>query len=237
MLHTHKRILFALDVPTVATATALVDKLHDHVGGFKVGLELFVAAGPGILGTFDRSIPVMLDLKLHDIPETVERAVQRAGDLGVKFLTIHVQQRETMRRAVAAAEPFGLQILVVTVLTSMTERDGVDLRFNASTVNPLSRVVYLAKLAAEEGVSGFVASPQEVGMIRSNHPTSVIVVPGIRPAGAAGGDDQKRTGTPLAAVRAGASYIVVGRPIRDAADPVAAAKAIADDIEGNAARV
>ena len=171
--------------------------------------------------------PIMLDLKLHDIPETVERAVMCAGVLGIEFLTLHVQQKETLRRAVKAAEKSSVQLLGVTVLTSMNEQDMDDLRY--STTDPTLRAMYLARMAWKEGVTGFVCSPQDVLHIRSELTEAVLVVPGIRPAGAEKGD-QKRTGTPAQAVKDGASYIVVGRPIRDAKDPVAAAQAINTEV-------
>ena len=218
------RIIFALDVPNNVEAQRLIGLLGGHVGLFKVGLELFISVGPDAVVTRH---PVMLDLKLHDIPETVERAVLRAGDLGVKFLTLHVQQRETMRRAVKAAEKGGVQLLGVTVLTSMTDTDLKDFCVEGDTLNA---VLTRAKLASEEGVTGFVTSPREVGLLRKALPAgTVLVTPGIRPEGSLS-NDQKRTGTPAQAVGDGADYIVVGRPIRDAADPVAAANDIAQEI-------
>lgn len=229
------RIIFALDVPNIIEAKGFIDDLggpglpsDGHVGAFKVGLELFMGAGPAVMRIIKQ--PVMLDLKLHDIPETVERAVQRAGDLGVNFLTLHVQQRETMRRAVKAAEKGGVQLLGVTVLTSMTDTDLADFCVEGDT---LKAVLSRAKLAWDEGVTGFVTSPREVGILRQTYPNAVLVTPGIRPAGSASGD-QKRTGTPSQAVQDGADYLVVGRPIRDAADPIAAATAIAQEIDGAA---
>jgi len=173
----------------------------------------------------------MLDLKLHDIPETVERAVARAGELspfGVKFLTLHVQQRETMRRAVKAAEKSGIQLLGVTVLTSMTETDLKDFCYEGDA---LGAVLSRAKLAAEEGITGFVTSPREVAILRRTYPHAVLVTPGIRPTGSTEESDQKRIGTPGQAVEDGADYIVVGRPIRDADNPVAMAGLIAAEIE------
>lgn len=226
----HERIIFALDVPNIVEAEKFINLLggftpsDGYVGAFKVGLELFMGAGIAVLRIIKQ--PVMLDLKLHDIPETVERAVQRAGDLGVKFLTLHVQQRETMRRAVKAAEKSGVQLLGVTVLTSMTDTDLKDFCIEGDTLNA---VLTRAKLAWEEGISGFVTSPREVGLLRKAYPMGTFVIPGIRSAGAATGD-QKRTGTPEDAVRDGADYLVVGRPIRDADDPVAAAKGIALEV-------
>ncbi len=225
------RIIFALDVPSVADAERCIGLLEDHVGVFKVGLELFMQAGPAILKSIKR--PVMLDLKLHDIPETVERAVVRAGELGVQFVTLHVQQRETIVRAARVAEDSKVQLLGVTVLTSIGERDLMDLNLpcqcDPTYFDPAERVMMLAKFASGCGLTGFVCSPKEVKMLRTALPKAVLVIPGIRPAGAAAGD-QKRTGTPAEAVKDGADYLVVGRPIRDAPDPVAAAKAIAAEI-------
>jgi orotidine-5'-phosphate decarboxylase len=231
------RIIFALDVPNIIEARKLINLLggwtpsDGYVGAFKVGLELFMGAGLSVIRIIKQ--PVMLDLKLHDIPETVERAVLRAGDLGVKFVTLHVQQRETLRRAAKAAEKVGVQLLGVTVLTSMTESDCMDLWMPSACdptyFDPSERALRLAKLAWEEGVTGFVASPKEVKWLREAMPKAVLVIPGIRPAGTDAGD-QKRTGTPGQTVKDGADYLVVGRPIRDAADPVAAAKSIADEI-------
>lgn len=226
-----ERLIFALDVPDFDSAVALVGELAPHVGGFKVGLELLVASGMPIVRLISLSSFgnfVMLDLKMHDIPETVERAVFRAGDLGVRFLTLHVQQRETLRRAAKAAEKGGVQLLGVTVLTSMTDNDCHDLGYDQT---PAVRALYLAKLAWEEGITGFVCSPQEVATIRAALPKSTLVVPGVRPAGASAGD-QKRTGTPLDAVRSGADHIVVGRPIRDAENRKGAADAIVREISG-----
>lgn len=224
----HERIIFALDVPNYDEAEKFIWMLDGKVGAFKIGLELYTATGPGVLKAIMGQF-VMLDLKLHDIPETVERAVGRAGDLGVKFLTLHVQQRETMRRAVKEAEKTGLQLLGVTVLTSMTDTDLKDFCVEGDTLNA---VITRAKLAHEEGISGFVTSPREVSILRRNYPSAVLVTPGIRPTGSASEeDDQKRIGTPAQAVADGADYIVVGRPIRDADNPVAIAGIIAAEIE------
>jgi orotidine-5'-phosphate decarboxylase len=232
------KILFALDVPTRIDAERYVTQLQEHVGGFKVGLELFLAAGPAIvqhiLRSTRESTRTLLDLKLHDIPETVERSVLRAGDMGVKMLTLHVQQRETMRRAVAAAEKYGMRLVAVPLLTSMTEKDCDDLRYNGATCRPAVRASYLAKLAWESGITGLVASPQEVKALRATYPKAVLVVPGVRPGLKTPGD-QKRIGTPEQAVQDGADYLVVGRPIRDAADPVAMAQLIASELVGTPA--
>jgi orotidine-5'-phosphate decarboxylase len=223
----HERIVFALDVPSGAEARKYLGLLGGHVGAFKVGPELLLAAGPDFIRSIQQ--PVMLDLKLHDIPETIERAVLRAGDLGVKFLTLHVQQREAMRRAVQGAEQTGIQLLAVTMLTSMNERDCRDLRFNEATCRPAARANYLAGLAWEEGITGLVTSPLEVEMLRAKYPDAVLVCPAIRPPGADAAD-QKRKGTPGMAVKSGADYLVLGRPIRDADDPRAMVEAIAAEI-------
>jgi orotidine-5'-phosphate decarboxylase len=227
----NEKIIFALDVPSLADAQRLIKLLgvgmrkDGHVGAFKIGLELFMGCRPAITRIIQQD--VMLDLKLHDIPETVERAVLCAGGLGVKFLTLHVQQRETMRRAVKSAEKSGVQLLGVTVLTSMTDTDLKDFGIEGDTTNA---VLTRAKLAWEEGVTGFVTSPKEVGLLRQAYPEAILVTPGIRPSGTEAGD-QKRTGTPAQAVQDGADFIVVGRPIRDANDPVAMAKSIATEIQ------
>lgn len=229
------RIIFALDVPNIIVAESYVKLLEHHVGLFKVGLELFMAAGPAAMRPAQMRLALgrtMLDMKLHDIPETVEHAVQRAGDLGARFLTLHVQQRETMKRAVRAAEKTGMQLLAVTVLTSITQADCKELELRSVTgevLQPSNVVSRYATLAWDCGINGFVCSPQEVKMLRYRYPEANLVVPGIRPTGAATGD-QKRTGTPKQAVADGADYLVVGRPIRDAADPVAAVEAIVQEI-------
>jgi orotidine-5'-phosphate decarboxylase len=227
----HEKITFALDVSTGQKAAELIDKLSPYVGAFKLGLELFVGTGGyfnwphQLIELTDR--PIILDLKLHDIPETVARAVKTAGDLGYKMLTIHVQQRKTVEMALAAAEPFGIKLLGVTVLTSMDRQDCIDLDY--ATVEPSARALYLAVKAHNFGLRGFVCSPTEVARIKTRLPDAFCLVPGIRPAGA-NADDQKRMGTPAQAVADGADLIVVGRPIRDAADQVAAAQAIAKEI-------
>ncbi len=234
----HERIIFALDVPSFRKAEIFAETLVGKVGMFKIGLELFIATGPAIFDVVAPT-PVMLDLKLHDIPETVERAILRAGEHGVKFVTIHTQQRETLVRAKAAAEKNEIQLLAVTVLTSMIETDLKDLLLPDGTYSsysdslncfdPKRRALALAKFASSCGINGFVCSPQEVQTLRGALRTATFVVPGIRPVGSEEGD-QKRTGTPAQAVKDGADYLVVGRPIRDAENPVAAAQAIAAEI-------
>lgn len=224
-------ICFALDMSSHKRAQEFADKLEPYVGAFKIGLELFIASGSLV----ETSLPIVLDLKLHDIPETVARAIKAGGDGGVRFMTLHIQQRATLEAALKAAEPFDITLLGVTVLTSMTGQDCRDLMLHASDEDPSdtspgTRAENLAKFAYEIGFRGFVCSPQEVKTIKKACPEAFFLVPGVRPAGAATGD-QKRVGTPSQAVQDGANLIVVGRPIRDAADPVEAAKAILHEIQ------
>lgn len=222
-------ICFALDGMGPGTAQRYVNMLEDHVGAFKVGLELFVRAGE--LPRTKR--PIVLDLKLHDIPETVAGAVSAGGDRGAKFMTLHIQQRKALEAAVKAAEPFGITLLGVTVLTSMTEDDLRDLKLMpyGPGVAPDARVIDLAMFAHGCGLRGFVCSPREVGALSQAYGDSFFLVPGIRPAGSSL-NDQQRVGTPAQAVRDGASLLVIGRPIRDAADCREAAASILKEIEG-----
>lgn len=233
-------IAFALDFPTLGHAVNFCkdNQLYHHVGAVKVGLELYVGAGPKAVEIFkdDFAIPVILDLKLHDIPETVERAVKAGGDLGVKYMTLHIQQRKALEKAVKAAEPFGMTLLGVTVLTSMTVEDFKDLDWDWDQEGELRgttameyRVRRLAQFGASCGLKGFVCSPQEVESLRERHPEAFLLVPGVRSAGTEKGD-QKRTGTPQQAIQDGASMIVVGRQIRDDTNPREAAKAILREI-------
>ncbi len=217
-------IAFALDVESTEKADRLIDLLEPHVGAFKIGLELFLVSRGWWPST---NTPVILDLKLHDIPETVARAVKAGGELGVKYMTLHVQQRKTLEMAVKAAEPYGITLLGVTVLTSM---DSVDLDELGCSVNkPEFRARQLAVFGYECGLRGFVCSPQEVGFLSMLLSEAFFLVPGIRPARSFA-YDQKRVGTPHQAVKDGAGLIVVGRPIRDASDPVEAAKAILAEV-------
>jgi orotidine-5'-phosphate decarboxylase len=228
----HRRIVLPLDVADASEAHALAARLATEVGVLKIGLELFVAEGPSILALGARhQRDVFLDLKLHDIPETVERAVASAARHGVRYLTVHASGGpEMLRRAASRAQKESggrLEILAVTVLTSMSDDD-----LRATGVERASReqVLALAKLAWDAGVRGFVCSPLEVAPLRKALGDGAkLVVPGVRPQGAAHGD-QKRVATPASAIADGADLLVVGRPIRDAADPVAAARAIAGEI-------
>jgi orotidine-5'-phosphate decarboxylase len=227
-----ERLIVALDVPTADEALALVGRLGDCCQWYKVGLELYLAAGNTIVEMLiGRGHSVFLDLKLHDIPNTVAGAVGSVGRLGAGLLTVHASGGPTMLRAAveaAQAQPYPPELLAVTVLTSM---DAQQLNAVGVEADPADQVLKLARLGLDCGIRGFVCSPQEVAAMRSAlGPEAVLVTPGIRPAGADSGD-QKRWATPAAAICDGASYLVVGRPITQAADPFAAAKAILAEIE------
>ncbi len=228
--HGCERLAFPLDVATLREAEALLDQLAEHVGVFKVGLELFTAEGPAaVRAVHARKRRCFLDLKLHDIPTTVSRAVASARDLGVAYLTLHAANGpDALREATAAAAGSQLQLLAVTVLTSMDDAalDAIGMR------GPVAQAVMrLAQVATAAGIGGLVCSAQECGPLRAQLGAApVLVTPGIRPAGAAVGD-QRRVTTPAAAIASGASMLVVGRPIRDAPDPAAAAAAIVAEIE------
>jgi orotidine-5'-phosphate decarboxylase len=224
-------LAFALDYPTLAEARAGAERAKDHVGVLKVGLQLFIREGePAVRLGSDLGCEVFLDLKLHDIPATVERAVGSVAQLGVRYITIHAGGGPAMIEAAAKradAEGTGLKVLAVTVLTSM---DDSDLRATGVASSSAEQVARLAELALGSGAHGLVCSTAEVGSLRNTHgPTPILVTPGIRPAGGNVGD-QKRVGTPESAIRDGASLLVVGRPIRDAKDPALAAEAIVDEI-------
>lgn len=223
------RLCLPLDVPSGDAAVALAERVGDGVGVLKVGLELFVKEGPRVVERV-RALgrDVFLDLKLHDIPETVGRAVTSARSLGVRYLTLHASGGTAMLRAAAEAAGQDLQLLAVTVLTSL---DADDLGALGITATPEAHVVRLARLAQSAGLGGLVCSPHECKALRQALGQEfTLVTPGIRPAGEQAGD-QKRIATPSSAIADGASLLVVGRPIRDAADPRAQALAISREIE------
>ena len=222
-----KQLIVALDVRDAAAALTLVDRLDGVCEWFKVGLELFIGAGPSIVETLaKRGLSVFLDLKLHDIPNTVGGAVRSASSLGARMLTLHAGGGPAMLAAArdvceGLADP--PQLLAVTVLTSMdkTQLNAVGVRRE-----PGSQVKLLAKMGMETGLNGFVCSPEEVAELRAiTGQEGVLVVPGIRPSGSAVGD-QMRIATPASAISDGASYLVVGRPITQAGNPAVAAEAI-----------
>ena len=227
------RLIVALDTPDLAAAEALVDRLAGVVAHFKVGSVLFTAAGPAAVEMVrKRGARVFLDLKYHDIPATVAGAVEAAVRLGVALLTVHASGGAAMLRAAAkAAQAAGAarpRILAVTVLTSL---DRAALHGELGVPVAIEgHAAHLALLARDAGCDGVVASAREAARLRALlGPATLIVTPGIRPAGGRA-DDQARTAAPAAAIRAGADYLVVGRPITEAADPAAAAAAILAEI-------
>lgn len=223
------RLCLALDVPSGDAAVALAERVGDGVGVLKVGLELFVKEGPRVVERVrDLGRDVFLDLKLHDIPETVARAVTSARSLGVRYLTVHASGGSPMLRAAAEAAGSDLQLLAVTVLTSL---DSSDLGALGIAETPEAHVVRLARLAESSGLTGLVCSPHECKALRQAiGQRFTLVTPGIRPAGEQAAD-QKRIATPSSAIADGASLLVVGRPIRDASDPRAQALAIGREID------
>ena len=222
-------LIVALDVNNRQEAVEKVKAIGDPVGFYKIGLELFTAEGPDVVKAVkDLGKKVFLDLKFHDIPRTVERAVKSGGKLGVDLMTIHSVGGKAMIRAAAdAAAEFGAagpKILAVTVLTSLDQNDLADVGIVGRT--PAEQVAAMARFATENGAHGLVCSPKEVGALsKSLKAGTLFVTPGVRPAGAAVGD-QKRVATPSDAVRDAATHLVVGRPILAAEDPTAAARAI-----------
>jgi len=224
------RLIVALDYPDAAPALELTERLGDVCSWYKVGLELYLADGNGIVEELRRrGYHVFLDLKLHDIPNTVARAVRSVAETGAEMLTVHAAGGPAMLQAAAEAASsvqHGPRLLAVTVLTSM---DAGQLAATGVAGSPAEQVLRLAEMASGAGIDGFVASAEETAAMRRRFPGATLVVPGIRPAGAAVGD-QKRTATPAAALAAGASFLVVGRPITQAADPAAAAQAIASEM-------
>jgi orotidine-5'-phosphate decarboxylase len=223
------RLIVALDVESKERAERLVDELGPHVGMFKVGKELFTAEGPEVV----RSIVAMggrvfLDLKFHDIPNTVAKAVAAASQLGAFFLTVHASGGRAMLEAAASALPAeGTQLLGITVLTSHSDE---SLRETGARGTVQETVRQLAVLARESGIDGVVCSPHEIALVREAVGEDLLIVtPGIRPKGAARGD-QARVTTPLEARRLGADYIVVGRPITESASPSDSAQAIVEEL-------
>ncbi len=232
------RIILALDVPTREAALALAEKVKDRVGGFKIGMELYNACGPAILKEFQAlGAKVFVDLKFHDIPNTVASASRVLTRLNAWMFNVHASGgREMMEEAVKAAraeaEALGRPqpvLLAVTVLTSMDLTQLREVGVAAATVE--EQVVKLAKMAQECGLNGVVCSPREAAAIRKACGENfILVTPGIRPAWSAAGD-QKRITTPKDALKLGSTYMVIGRPIAKAGDPAAAAQKIIDELE------
>lgn len=232
----HERIFCALDTVDVDTAVALASTLKGVVGGVKLGLEFFCANGAdGYRRVSEAGLPIFLDLKFHDIPNTVAGAIRAVAPLAPRILTIHTQGGpEMMRRAVDTAkeeaEKYGIKAPSVVGVTILTSLDEADLRAIGVSGAVSAQVERLAALAASSGLDGIVCSPKEITLARAaTNPDFQLVVPGIRPAGSAVGD-QKRVMTPTDAVNAGADVLVIGRPITQADDPAAAARTIASEL-------
>ena len=232
LLHPHERTFVALDTTDLAHALDLANALSGHVGGMKVGKEFFTACGPdGVRAVTDCGMPVFLDLKFHDIPNTVAGAIKASLSLSPYMVNVHASGGETMMRAAtqsaeAAGEGRPL-VLGVTVLTSMDESDLQEIGVESSIPDQVMR---LASLAQFSGLDGVVCSAREVEDLREHLGKEFkLVVPGIRPQWASS-DDQKRIVTPAAAIAIGADYLVIGRPITGASDPVEAANKIAAEI-------
>ncbi len=237
MIPTTEKLIVALDVPSADAATRLADKLRGHVGMYKVGSELFTAEGP-VLARYLTAIgeKVFLDLKFHDIPNTVRAAAREAAQIGVSLVNVHAGGgRKMMEAALEGARsvsPLGdaarTRVLAVTVLTSLSAQDLDEMGISGT---PEEAVVRLARLAQAAGLDGVVASAREIAALRRACGRQfLIVTPGIRPAAAAS-NDQARIATPGAAIEAGADYLVVGRPITEAPDPAAAADVITAEME------
>jgi orotidine-5'-phosphate decarboxylase len=232
-----EKLIVALDVETPTQALDLVKRLHSVAGMFKVGSQLFTSAGPQIVkDIIALDAKVFLDLKFHDIPHQVAGAARSAAELGVSLFTIHASGgSEMMQRAVeAVSDRSRTKVLAITVLTSIDETILSEI---GVTSTPAESVMRLMKLAERSGVDGVVASPQEIETIRHtvSNPDFLIVTPGIRPASSKSGD-QKRVATPAAAIAAGASYLVVGRPITGAANPLEAAREIVAEMTSDMSR-
>ena len=224
-----ERLIVALDVSTAAAAQALVQRIGDAAGIYKVGLQLFTQEGPALVRDLVGSgRRVFLDLKLHDIPNTVGHAVKAAAELGVHMATVHASGGAAMLQAATNAAGTRLSVLAVTVLTSLNDEDMLETGVSGRVTDQALR---MAALAQNAGCKGIVSSPREALLIRKSLGEGfAIVTPGIRPVGAETGD-QQRTATPSQAIENGASHIVVGRPITHAEDPAKAVQAIISEME------
>ena len=225
-----EKIIVALDVPTAMSALRLVEQLGHDISFFKIGLQLYTAAGPEVVRhVLATGARVFLDLKLHDIPNTVAGAVESAHELGVQMLTIHLSGGQAMVRAAVSARKKDLSLLGVTVLTSIDEPALQEVGVSDNIEHHVAR---LATIGAAAGIDGLVASPKEVKFLRETFgPQIKLIVPGIRPAGAEAAD-QKRVMSPREALEAGANYLVIGRPIIAHSNPRAAVAQICDEIAG-----
>jgi len=229
-ISTCDRLIVALDFPNQAKALALVSTLAGAVSIYKIGLQLYTAAGPEIVRAVTTTgAGIFLDLKLHDIPNTVAKSVAAAGELGVRMLTVHLTGGRAMLEAAVAAKPPGLTLLGVTVLTSSTEE---TLRETGVGSGLEAQVIRLGELGKKAGIDGLITSPQEVRVLRERlGPEITLVTPGVRPTWAEA-NDQKRFTTPHEALESGADYLVIGRPITAAPDPRAAMERLLEEIGG-----
>jgi orotidine-5'-phosphate decarboxylase len=225
-----ERLIVALDVPDVGAAQRLVQQLGESASFYKVGLQLFSVAGPGVVRDLIASgRKVFLDLKLHDIPNTVAKAVQAAVELRVSMLTVHGSAGAAVLKAAVEAANRRVSLLAVTVLTSLTDSDLQEIGFSSGTLDQALRIGALAQAC---GCDAVVSSAREVAALRKMLGEGFgIVVPGVRPQGAER-NDQERVATPAEAISAGASHLVVGRPITGASDPAKAADAILEEMAG-----
>ena len=217
-------IFVAIDTPDLERATEIAGAVRDHAGGVKLGLEFYSAQGPeGVRRIKDLGLPIFLDLKFHDIPNTVAKAVEAIASLEPAILTVHAAGGHEMLFAAKRAAPAATKVVAVTLLTSLDANDLSDLGIQRS---PADQVAHLAWVARDSGVDGIVCSGAEVGKAKAAWDSGFFVVPGIRPVGT-GVDDQKRVVTPAQALDDGASVLVIGRPITAAPDPAQAIKEIA----------
>jgi orotidine-5'-phosphate decarboxylase len=216
-------IYVAIDTPDIVRAKAIATRTRAHIGGIKLGLEFFCAHGQhGVREMAELGLPIFLDLKLHDIPNTVAKAVQALGPIEPAILTVHASGGRAMLEDAKAAAPVHTKVIAVTMLTSL---DATDLAATGVGGSAHDQVLRLTELAHESGIDGIVCSGVEVAAAKAAWPRGFFVVPGVRPADGPAGD-QKRVVTPRAALDAGASILVIGRPITQADDPDAAARAI-----------
>jgi orotidine-5'-phosphate decarboxylase len=236
-----RRTLVALDTPRLDQARDLAQRLRGHVGGYKIGLELFASHGPDAVRELGEDAELFIDLKLHDIPNTVAGAAAAVARLGARYMTVHATGGPKMiRRAVEAsaqaADEAGHAPPVVLAVTVLTSHDDDELAAIGLEGPCAPAVLRLAAMARDAGAGGLVCSPKEVAAVRKVFPEGVLVVPGIRPGTGSTvvGDDQSRTATPGRAIAEGADRLVMGRPITQADDPAAAADSIAAEIESGA---
>ena len=224
------RLIVALDLPNQVKALALVSVLSGAVSTYKIGLQLYTAEGPGIVRAVAATgAKIFLDLKLHDIPNTVAKAVAAAGELGVQMLTVHLSGGRAMLEAAVEARPPNLSLLGVTVLTSATPETLRETGVNSGTEE---QVLRLAQLGQESGIDGLICSPHELPILRDRLGDEIkLITPGVRPSWAAP-DDQKRFTTPGEALKNGADYLVIGRPITADPDPRAAVERVFEEISG-----